>query len=362
LAGRRDGAGGLLDRGGETKGEEGHKHGLWAGKAFFLSQGFILTLMGLLAIVAGLVLLPPSNVLVCRSEKGILIVGTTEQRRVVVLVTSDTMLTVNGPRQGAAAALFARANGRVPESASAAGQTWIKPPAVRGDRLKGLSTWVQEELGVTEEPQTVDPSSLPGGSFEPESYLAPGDLVQAAGAGGQAILRFDPEGGPLENQARRQRAVDDVLKRKHDDSPLRRFESPNGDKVFLLTFGQSDSVESRTLEVLLRSAPVKSLLASRAEVLTLRSRESEATPGADALLRALLPKGPVEVPAWAVMDAAGRVLATSVAYPDGRPLKHGPPSANVASASYFVRQLTRTLPKMGEAEERVLMQATHVGS
>lgn len=318
--------------------------------------------MGLLAAVAGLVLFAPSNVIVCRSEEGILVMGTTEARRVVVLVTSDTMLTVSGPRQGPAAVLFARANGRVPESAAGVGQTWVKPPPMRGDRLKALSAWVSEELGLTEEPQTLDPSSLPAHSFEPESYLAPGDLVQAAGAGGQAILRFDPEGGPLENQARRQRAVDEVLKRKYEGSPLSRLEARNGGKVFLLTFGQRDSVESRTLEVMLRSSSMTSLLAPRAEILTLRSRESEATPGADALLRALMPKGPVEVPAWAVIDPAGRVLATSVAYPDGRPLRHGPPSTNVAAAAYFVRQLARTLPKMGEAEERVLMQAANPGS
>lgn len=318
--------------------------------------------MGLLAAVAGLALAPFSNVIVCRSEAGILVMGTTEQRRVVALVTSDSMLTVNGPRQGPAAALFARANGRVPESAGGAGQTWIKPPPMRGDRVKVLTDWVREELGETDEPQTVDPSSLPAGAFEPEGYLAPGDLVQAAGEGGQAILRFDPEGGALENQARRQRAVDEVLKRKFDDSPLARFASPNGEKVFILTFGREDSVESRTLEVLLRSSAMKSVLAPRAEILTLRSRQSNATPGADALLRALIPKGPVEIPAWAVMDAAGRVLATSVAYPDNRPLRHGPPATNIAAATYFVRQLTRTLPRMGEAEEKILMQATNPGS
>lgn len=318
--------------------------------------------MGLLAAIAGLALFAPSDVIVSRSEEGILVMGTTEARRVVVLVTSDTMLTVNGPRQGPAAALFARANGRVPNSASGVGQSWVKPPPMRGDRLKALSEWVRGELGVSEEPHTVDPAWLPPKSFEPEAYLAPGDLVQAAGAGGQAILRFDPEGGPLENQARRQRAVDDVLKRKFPDSALGKFEQPNGNKVFLLTFGQADSVESRTLEEMLRSSAMTSLLAPRAEILTMRNRGSEPTPGADALLRALMPKGTYDVPAWAVIDAAGRVLATSVAYPEGRPQRHGTPASSVASAQYFVRQLSRTLPRIGVSEERVLMQAANVGS
>lgn len=318
--------------------------------------------MGLLAVVAGLALIAPSDVIVSRSEDGILVVGTTEERRVVVLVTSDTMLTVNGPRQGPAAALFARANGRVSESVGAAGQTWVKPPPMRGDRLKALTEWVRTELNVTDEAHTVDPSWLPERSFEPEAYLAAGDLVQAAGAGGQAILRFDPDGGPLENQARRQRAVDDVLKRRYENSPLSRLGEPDGKKVFLLTFGQRDSVESRTLEVMLHSPAMTSLLAPRAQILTLRSRESESSPGADALLRALMPKGPVEVPAWAVIDPAGRVLATSVAYPEGRPMRHGTPATSVASAAYFVRQLARTLPRIGAAEERVLVQAANPGS
>ncbi|MGV3618492.1 MAG: hypothetical protein ACO1SV_24475 [Fimbriimonas sp.] len=308
--------------------------------------------MGLLAAVAGLTLIAPATVMVSRGEDGILIMGTTAERRVVVLVTSGTMLTVNGPRQGPAAALFARANSRVSAPAGGVGQTWVRPPAMRGDRVKALTAWVREELGVTEEAQEVNPAWLPENSFRPEAYLAPGDLVQA---GNEATLRYDPEGGPLEAQARRQREVDEALKRRKDNSPLARLTNRDGERVFLLTFTDEASEDGRNFEVLLRTPALANLLAPRAEILSLRTGGHAASPGADAVLRAFAPRGATGLPAWAVIDAGGRVLATSVGYANGQPVRHGAPTT-LPSAAYFVRQLGRTLPRMAAPQVAALDQ------
>jgi hypothetical protein len=306
-----------------------------------------------LAVAAGLLAFANGPILVANGEEGMLVMGTTSERRVVVLVKADTMLAVSGPRLGSATAVFARVGRAFP--ATVDGQSPSLPDVrPRGDRLKAVVAWVNQELGVSETPQRVEPTWLPAGSFRPEAYLAPGDLVQSAEGRETTALRFDPEAGPLEWQARRQRALDEARERDPSAPIARAVAAAGADRVALIVFGASWSEPYRTFEAQLNSPRLAGVLARRAEVLTVNCRDrGRNTPGAEAFLRALHPSGPGSLPAWAVFDGSGRVLATSVGLREGRVENYGGPTTPEAK-EYWSRQLGRVLPRMDRAALQAL--------
>lgn len=167
--------------------------------------------------------LPAGSLMVSKGPEGILLIAEMDGRRAVAIQTKSSLFTLTGPKSGHSVALFTRR--RAPRVATGVGGVWTRPKSSDYD----LEGWARQAIGVDAKVENLEPQWLPKDAFHPTAYLRFGDTVDVPNQ--PAVIRFDPVGGSLDQQAQRQAELDRLLKRA--PMPLR--------KITVLWFGDEET-------------------------------------------------------------------------------------------------------------------------